>query len=164
MGVDVKAYKGLSRVDNPILDEDNELGRDNHNQDFIGENMSMSEKRWPGVGGTIREESVYTWVEAQTFVEFSYSGAEEWIEQFRKFKNKYAADSTLFDHFIELGFTHGVIGIEACRQLASEFSQHLNAAMRYACDIKDGDVWIKDYTALINAFNYALDNGAIELV
>lgn len=60
MGLDITAYRGLKKVQNPILTEDGYPENDDV-QWKPGESMKWSESIWPGKGEPIEYDSIYEW-------------------------------------------------------------------------------------------------------
>lgn len=77
MGLDITAYKKLTVVENPKVDEDGELENWESNWQ-PGPSMDWSEKHFPGRGEGIDSKLVYEWEGRIGFRAGSYSGYNWW--------------------------------------------------------------------------------------
>lgn len=89
MGLDIRAYKKLREVTNPVLDE-NGYPEDYDNQWMPGASMDWSESVWPGKGYPVDSKTIYEWEDTYEFRAGSYMGYGMWRESLREFKGDVA--------------------------------------------------------------------------
>lgn len=157
MGLDITAYKKLSVVEVPKLDEDGELV--NWETEWIpGESMVWSEKHFPGRGEGIDPKKAYTWEDAFGFCAGSYSGYNWWRRQLEKF-----AEGEEFQELINFADNEGVIGFVVSKKLAEDFNDNMQKAVNFSESLGDeSKYWLESYLDWKRAFEVASDNGAVE--
>lgn len=156
MGLDINAYKGLRKVENPKFDSDGEL--ENWEIQWLpGASMKWSESVWPGKGKPIDADTVYEYEDCFEFRAGSYSGYNRWRDDLEKFKGDVA-----FQELIDFADNEGVIGSELSAKLRDDFKKYHDEAMEFA---KREDVCMHFFESYCNwekAFAMAAENGAVE--
>lgn len=161
MGLDMTAYRGLSKVENPVLDSDgNPSDWGTHFKSHI---TGEQEKHWPGRADGVEKDTVYTFAESFGFRAGSYSGYNRWRDQLAKVAgHASAAEAWASDHsgpFMELvNFSdcEGTIGPVVAAKLVKDFSAFKDAAQR------EDEYFFQKYCDWEKAFKMAADNGAVD--
>ena len=155
MGLDIIAYKGLKRVENPVFDED---GFPKNEEEWMpGAGLTWAEEHWKGRSEPIEADVVYTRTERYKFRAGSYSGYNWWRDRLDEFKGDCA-----FQELINFSDCEGVIGSVVSRKLYEDFKKYHDEAIIYAKGFKDGDFFIDRYEKWLKAFEIAKDNGAVD--
>lgn len=155
MGLDITAYKRLTKVENPQLDEDGDV-LDWENQWRTDGSMRWSEQHWPGRAEGVDFETVYTFGDSCGFRAGSYSGYNWWRQKLSEF-----AEGDAFRELIEFSDCEGVIGSVVSNKLAADFAEFEDQAKEYAEKIETGEYWLKKYGEWKEAFEMAADGGAV---
>lgn len=157
MGLDISAYKKLSLVKNPTVDENGE--RVNWETEWQpGASMEWSEKYFPGRGEGIEPRSVYAWEDKFDFRAGSYSGYNWWRAKLNEFSN-----GTCFQELVEFADNEGVIGPVVSKKLLKDFKDNKDRAQEFSKSMDDeGEYWFEKYEAWLMAFEYAAEDGAVE--
>ncbi|WP_339259542.1 hypothetical protein MKZ12_07140 [Paenibacillus sp. FSL R5-0713] len=155
MGLDITAYKRLTKVENPQLDEDGDVF-DWNTQWRTDGSMRWSEQHWPGRAEGVDFETVYTFEDSTGFRAGSYSGYNWWRQKLSEF-----AEGDAFRELIEFSDCEGVIGSVVSKKLAADFAEFENEAKEYAGKIETGEYWFKMYGIWKEAFEMAADGGAV---
>lgn len=157
MGLDIRAYKNLTEVINPELDEDG----DNVHWDTEwtpGASMKWSEKHFPGRGEGIDADKTYKWEDTYGFRAGSYSGYNRWRRALERF-----AVNKAFYELTEFADNEGVIGFVVAKKLAKDFADYEEQAKAYAKELgEEGEYWLEKYYDWKQAFEMASENGAVE--
>ena len=140
MGLDITAYRKLTVVENPELDEEGYAV--NYDSEWKpGASMEWSEKHFPGRGEGIDPQTVYTWGESLGFRAGSYSGYNWWRAKLEAFKGDVA-----FQELINFADNEGVIGFVVAKKLAKDFSDYEKEAEKYSHTLgEEGDYWFEKY-------------------
>jgi hypothetical protein len=156
MGLDITAYRQLSRVENPKFDEYGEL--ENWDTEWKpGASMEWSEKHFPGRGEGIDPQTVYKWKEEFGFRAGSYSGYNRWRSKLEQFAN-----GTDFEELINFADNEGVIGFVVARKLAKDFKENETKAKQFSETLDEGEWWFGQYQTWKKAFEIASDQGAVD--
>lgn len=155
MGLDIRAYRGLKKVENPLLDEDGYP--ENDNEWTPGEGMEFSEKYFPGRAEGLESNAVYKWEDTFYVSAGSYSRYNWWRDKLEDFLN---GDS--FIELINFADNEGVIGPVVSKKLYNDFVKNHERAIIYSETLEDGDYWLKKYKEWEKAFEMASDNGAVD--
>ena len=155
MGLDIRAFKNLRKVDNPILDEDG-YPEDYDNQWLPGASMDWSESIWKGKGFPVESDKVYEFEDIYSFTAGSYSGYNAWRDDLDRFKGDVA-----FQELIDFADNEGVIGSVLSQKLYDDFKNNYDEAVEYSKHISDGEWFIRKYKCWMSAFDYARQNGAV---
>lgn len=156
MGLDIRAYKGLKKVENPKFDEYGEL--ENWEDQWLpGASMKWSESVWPGKGKPVDADTVYEYEDCFEFRAGGYFGYNRWRDDLDKFKGDIA-----FQELIDFADNEGVIGSEVSAKLRDDFVKYHNEAMGFA---KRKGVYVyffEMYCKWEKAFSMAAENGAVQ--
>ena len=155
MGLDIRAYRGLKKVENPLLDEDEYPENDNEWTPGVG--MEFSEEYFPGRGEGLESNAVYAWEDTFYFSAGSYSGYNWWRDKLEDF-----SDGDSFIELINFADNEGVIGPIVSKKLYNDFIKNHYRAIIYSETLEDGDYWLKKYKEWEKAFEMASDNGAVD--
>lgn len=156
MGLDITAYKKLKVVENPQVDEDGDLV--NWKTEWRpGESMKWSEENFPGRGEGVEADCVYTYEDSFGFRAGSYFGYGYWRDVLEEFKGDIA-----FQELINFADNEGVIGPVVSKKLFEDFKKHEKEAEAFAKTLEDGEFFIEKYKCWMKAFEYALDDGAVD--
>lgn len=154
MGLDIRAFKNLRKVENPILDSDG-YPKDYDNQWLPGASMDWSESIWKGKGHPVESNCVYEFEDVYSFSAGSYSGYNRWRDDLENFRGDVA-----FQELIDFADNEGVIGSVLAQKLYDDFKNNHKDAIEYSKAIND-DWFIRKYEDYMEAFNYARQNGAV---
>lgn len=155
MGLDIRAFKNLKKIDNPVLDRDG-YPEDYDNQWLPGSSMDWSESIWKGKGYPVESNCVYEFEDVYSFPAGSYSGYNMWRYTLEGFKGDVA-----FQELIDFADNEGVIGSVLSQKLYDDFKNNYEEAIKYSKTINDGDWFIRKYEDWMEAFDYARQNGAV---
>lgn len=170
MGLDITAYKALTKVENPKLDSD---GRpENYNE----ETSFYANPDFPGRMEGIEENTVYRYVDAHGFRAGSYGGYNGWrnelaklagypVGAYREFGRAYEsyaagawkASEGPFYELINFSDCEGTIGPVVAAKLAKDFAEFQAKA-----DEHPEDYFRHKYNEWRKAFEMAADNGAVD--
>ncbi|OMF32348.1 hypothetical protein [Paenibacillus peoriae] len=156
MGLDITAYKRITKVENPQFDEDGDLVDWNKQWRTDG-SMKWSEQHWPGRAEGVDFDTVYSFDESYGFRAGSYSGYNWWREKLAGFAGKVA-----FQELIEFSDCEGVIGPVVSAKLAKDFETYEEQAKQYSSTIEAGEWWFEKYQTWKMAFEMAADGGAVD--
>lgn len=156
MGLDIRAYKGLRKVENPKFDSDGEL-ENWKNQWLPGESMKWSESVWPGKGNPIDADTVYEYEYCFEFCAGSYGGYNRWRDDLERFKGDIA-----FQELIDFADNEGVIGSTLSVKLRDDFKKFHNEAEIFGNQDGICDWFFEKYCEWEKAFEVAAENGAVE--
>lgn len=157
MGLDITAYRGLKKIENPEFDEYGYLK--NYDTNWLpGESMKWSESHWPGRGYPIDYKTVYAWLDSFEFYAGSYSGYNRWRDHLYRFKGKEA-----FQELIHFADNEGVIGTEVSKKLRDDFLRFHDEAEIYFKSLSAPiNYYFELYEEWEKAFEYAADSGAVD--
>lgn len=157
MGLDIAAFKNLSLVENPEIDEDGELI--NWETEWMpGASMVWSEENFPGRGQGIDPNAVYKIGEEYRFPAGSYHGYNWWRSNLEIF-----SDGNSFVELINFADNEGIIGPIVSNKLYSDFVSSLEKAEEFSKTLGvNGEWWFKKYNDWMKAFEYAKQNGAVD--
>lgn len=156
MGLDINAYKGLRKVENPKFGSDGEL--ENWESQWLpGASMKWSESVWPGKGKPIDPDTVYEYEDCFEFRAGSYSGYNRWRDDLEKFKGDVA-----FQELIDFADNEGVIGSELSAKLRDDFKKYHDEAMEFSQREDVCMYFFENYCNWEKAFAMAAENGAVE--
>lgn len=156
MGLDITAYRKLSVVENPVLDE--EGYPENWREEWKpGLSLEWSEEEFPGRAPELDPDSVYRFEEEYDFRAGSYSGYGWWRDELEAF----AEDEDFFE-LINFADNEGAIGTSVSKKLLNDFVSNYEHAKVFAKSLRDdGEWWIKQYETWMKAFELAADDGAV---
>lgn len=167
MGLDITAYKGLTKVD----------GKARKDFDYAhGEVVFYHNKDFKGRFEGLDEEAVYNFTDSMGFRAGSYSGYSTWREQLAELAGYPATPYTGFGEeqirhdsgawkategpfweLINFADNEGTIGPVVSAKLAQDFAKFRDAAMNHP------DEWFREkYKDWQEAFEMASDNGAVD--
>lgn len=157
MGLDITAYKKLTMVENPKLDEDGYP--ENWETEWKpGEGMVWSESCFPGSGEGVIPHTVYTYEDSFGFRAGSYSGYGWWRD-----KLEGLSDGNSFYELTNFADNEGVIGSVVSKKLYNDFISNSDNAEKYSKLIgEDGKYWLEKYKSWTKAFEMASDDGAVD--
>lgn len=155
MGLDIKAFRGLIKDNDPVLDEYGEPYYDDRWKP--GEGMEWSESIWPGKGYPLESQSVYTWEDLFDFSCGSYGFYNMWREYLNKFKGEVA-----FQELIDFADNEGVIGSVLAAKLRDDFVRYHAEAIEFSWQENIYEWFMEMYCNWETAFVLAANNGAIE--
>lgn len=156
MGLDITAYKKLSKVENPKLDDDGYP--ENWQTEWKpGGGMIWSESCFPGRGEGVEPNTVYKYEDEFDFRAGSYSGYGWWRERLEEI-----SDGNSFLELINFADNEGVIGSVVSKKLYNDFVSNAELAEKYSKTIgEDGEYWFDKYNSWMKAFEMAMDDGAV---
>lgn len=176
MGLDISAYKGVKVIDNPPTNEYGEV--EDYDKIFHG--------HFPTQAGNLVDGSYYECEDSEHFFSRSYGGygmfrnTLAWVAGYPKyeiekpsfrdpeynekdfayrFPYSYSAwnqDNGAFKELICFSDCEGYICSEVCKKLYNDFVEHKDKAEEM---LDDRDY--KGYLSLMNAFEYAMDDGYV---
>lgn len=155
MGLDIDVFQKLSKVDNPVLDE-NGCPENWESEWRPGGGMEWSEEHWPGRGEGIDVDTTYRFEKQFNFRAGSYSGYNWWREQLKAMR-----EYPSFEEQINFADNEGVIGPIVSAKLARDYKENLMKAEAYSNSLDDGIWWIQQYRNWMKAFDMAADGGAV---
>lgn len=169
MGLDITAYRGLKRDENPKLDAD---GYPDGPDRFLAyaSSVDFSEENWPGRAQGIERGAVYEFAASDGFRAGSYSGYNRWRDNLAKLAGfKGGADEAwatpepyAFGELINFADNEGVIGPVVSAKLAKDFADYEERATAFAPTIgEEGGYWLIQYGRWKAAFEMAADGGAV---
>ena len=156
MGLDIRVFKGLKKVNNPELDEYG-YPINEYTQWKPGAGMEWSESVWPGKGKPLNYNEVYEYEKSEYFHAGSYHGYNWWRDCLNEF-----AGNVAFQELIDFADNEGVIGSELSKKLYEDFRIYHDRAKEYSEKIADGLWWFDKYCEWEKAFEMAKDDGAVE--
>jgi len=159
MGLDITAYKKLSKIEKPELDRD---GYPVRWDTEVQLRTDYTEKDFPGRTEGLEHVAVYSYAEEHRFRAGSYSGYNSWRNELAKLAGYTSADDCWNNHtsgpfyeLINFSDCEGVIGPVVSAKLAKDFADY-----REKAEIIGG--WFFDaYQDWEKAFTMAADNGAV---
>lgn len=159
MVLDITAYRQLTPVENPALDEDGNP-EDWENHFMPGASMEWSEKAFPGRGEGVDAKTVYSFADSFGFRAGSYSGYNSWRRELAKMAGvpedvMFTERNGPFAELINFADNEGTIGPIVSAKLAKDFDAHLTEAEAI------GGWFLEKYTDWQKAFTMASDNGAV---
>lgn len=161
MGLDITAYKGLIKVENPELDES---GCPENWEAEITFSTEYTERGFPGrTAGLPDEKEVYAFEDKCGFRAGSYSGYNNWRNQLAKLAG-YKCDkdcwnnhtSGPFYELINFFDNEGIIGPIVAAKLAMDFSE-----FKAKAEAVEDEYLFEKYCEWRNAFIMASDNGVV---
>ena len=177
MGLDVTAYRKLTKVENPTVEQRNGEEFETH---FVAHAVDWTEKNWPGRAKGVVEGTVYTFAETFDFCAGSYGGYNTWRDQLAKFAGypltehpdndrgpSHAAAcwkgaTGPFSELIDFADNEGVIGAEIAAKLAKDFASKTDQEVLEFSERETGDHWFAEqYRRWASAFTMAADGGAV---
>ena len=177
MGLDITAYQGLKKVDNPLLDSDG-YPENYDTETKFGVNPHYTE-RMEGVD----PDAVYQYEDSFGFRAGSYGGYNAWREELAKLAgyapvsvDEYSIGKPRLRHdhgawnqtegpfweLIHFSDCEGVIGPVVATKLAKEFAEWDERAKTHSATIDRGDWFYPLYREWRKAFEMAAQNGAVD--
>lgn len=170
MGLDITAYKGLEKVENPEVDGD---GCPSNGD----ETRFYSNPDFPGRSEGIEHGAVYKFADSFGFMAGAYSSYNNWREQLAKLAGYPALQSSVgyrldalrhdegawqagsgpFYELINFSDCEGTIGPVVSAKLAKDFADFQEKA-----DQSGGDDFRMKYSNWRKAFEMAAENGAVD--
>lgn len=166
MGLDITAYRQLSKVESPEVDEGGEPVNWRTEHKIRSGDIDGTEESWPGRTAGL-SPGIYTYADSFWLRAGSYSGYNAWRDELAQRAGYVSARhvwaTTPAGPFVELiDFTDcdGIIGPVVSAKLAKDFAEH-EAAIEAASN--DPDSWFMDkYREWRRAFEMAADGGAVD--
>jgi len=166
MGLDITAYRQISKAIDPKMEDGCPVDWQNHFQAHES-SIDFTEENWPGRSAGVERGAVYMFAESFGFRAGSYRGYNEWrrwLSDFAEYDDIETAWKTTSGPFIELinfADNEGVIGSAVAAKLAKDFADNQERAERF--NPGDGRLWwLTQYQNWRKAFEMAPDNGAVE--
>ena len=166
MGLDITAYSRLSKVADPVMEDECPVDWENQFHAHPA-SMSFTEENWPGRSAGVESGAVYTFAKKFGFRAGSYSGYGEWRRMLAAFAGVEDIDEAWrepkegpFIELINFANNEGIIGPTVAAKLAKDFAEHQARADDFGDD--DGDWWREQYAKWRQAFEMAADGGAVE--
>lgn len=167
MGLDVTAYSGLSRVDNPDLDEYGDPVEWRTMWLAHPEKIDVTERNWPGRSKGIEPGAVYLFSEKVVFRAGSYMGYNSWRNSLAilagYLDDTYVRERVSSGPFVELihfSDCEGIIGPVVAEKLAEDFAEYQSKVDQAPDNHIDG--FHRLYADFRRAFELARDNGAVD--
>lgn len=157
MGLDITAYRNLTKIATPILDGD---GNPVNQEEWRAhpESIAWAEEHFPGRSEGIEPGAVYRFAKRLGFRAGSYTGYNKWRSWLAAAVDHAKGDAAgPFAELIEFADNEGVIGPVVAAKLARDFAEHQAAVAEVADD------WQMDlYRLWRQAFEMAAENGAVD--
>ncbi len=168
MGLDITAYKKLSKVESPVFDGD---GQPEEGVRFYAEANFLAQAEG------IEDRTVYLYGAAHRFRAGSYGGYNAWREELAKLagypqtphRSRWSKETEMlcaaavwngakgpFAELIDFSDCEGVIGPVVAKKLAADFAEFQPKADAI------GDYFLERYNHWRKAFEMAADNGAVD--
>lgn len=168
MGLDVTAYRGLKRDENPKLDSDG-WPEEPSRVLLHTSSIAFAEENWPGRAEGI-EAGVHEFADSYGFRAGSYGGYNRWRSDLARLSGfatiEEAWSSTIefpFRELINFADNEGIIGPVVSAKLAKDFAENEKKAEAFAATFgANGGWWLLKYREWRNAFEMAADNGAVD--
>ena len=165
MGLDLTAYRGLKKVENPVLDSDgNPIPWETHCKPNV---TSEQESHWPGRAAGLEKDTVYTYADSFGFRGGSYGGYNEWrrwlagIAGYKSDKDCWENHTSgPFFELIDFSDCEGTIGPLVAAKLVKDFADFKEKAQ--GDGYPDSEYNFKKYCEWEKAFIMAADNGAVD--
>lgn len=163
MGLDITAYRALSKVEDAATDADgNPEAYDTHWRAHPVV-VAFTEENWPGRSQGIEPGAIYVFGEIFDFRAGSYGGYNQWRDELARFAGYGSAlevwesDRTEgpFLELINFADNEGVIGPVVAAKLAKDFQEFQSKADQ------EESWWRSSYANWRRAFEMAADNGAV---
>ena len=167
MGLDITAYRGLVRIENPAMEDGCPVHWEAH---FHAHNSSIAftEENWPGHSEGIESDAVYAFADKFGFRAGSYGGYNAWRNQLAEVMlGKSACDcwkqdkAGPFFELIHFADNEGVIGPKVAAKLAKDFADHEAKATAWA-EANNDEWFIQKYRDWRKAFEMAAQGGAVD--
>lgn len=156
MGLDIKAFRKLRKVEDAKFDKYGDL--ENYDTQWSpGGGMRWSESIWKGRGEPLNPDDVYEWNDSYEFRAGSYSSYGRWRDELEKFKGDVA-----FQELIDFADNEGVIGSKVSVKLLDDFYKYQDEAVEYAKTSEIGSYFIENYNDFMRAFELAANEGAVD--
>lgn len=172
MGLDITAYRKLTKVESPTQAQ---LEGDEYDTRFRAHAVDWVEANWPGRTKGVEQGAVYTFTEQFGFRAGSYGGYNRWRDDLAKLAGYplathpaedggpsyapgcWANPTGPFAELINFADNEGVIGSEVSAKLAKDFAEFDERAKTH------GDEWFyESFCEWRKAFEMAADGGAVD--
>jgi hypothetical protein len=161
MGLDITAYRLLSKVENPELDED---GYPIAGHQWRCRRIEYTDRDFPGRAAGLESQVIYAFTDSFDFRAGSYGGYNQWRDQLARLAGYASAEDCWSNHqsgafweLINFSDCEGVIGRNVAAKLAKDFADFKEKAAAI------GDQWFFDtYCCWEKAFIMASDSGAVD--
>ena len=163
MGLAITAYRKLTKIDDPVLEDGEPIDWEN---EWLAhpDTIEMAEYHWPGRAAGIERGAVYRFAEKVEFRAGSYGGFAGWRRILAQAAGYESLEAVWTNHpdgpFVELldfSDCEGVIGPIVAAKLAHDFSEHEEKITA------DADrYFVKKYKLWRKAFEMAADGGAVD--
>lgn len=163
MGLEITAYRGLTKIENPEMED----GQPKHcDAEVI---FWPNYPEFPGRSeGVNTDRTVYGFAEKFGFCAGSYSGYNSWRDVLARFAGYIGAREAWdgrvgpFWELINFANNEGTIGPVVSAKLARDFADFQERADAFTAPDDWGNYWHQKYNAWRKAFDMASDNGAVK--
>lgn len=165
MGLDITAYRKLTKVEDPI----DYMNKDGNVKNYTTHLRVSISSDFPSQAEGLEDGAIYIFSKIMSFRAGSYSGYNSWRDHLAIMAGYSSARNAWHQvnpvgPFVEIiNFTDcdGIIGPVVSKKLAQDFADHQPIAEQYA---KEHNLswWLGLYTMWRKAFVMAADDGAIE--
>ncbi len=165
MGLDIAAYKKLTKAPDAVLDADGWPVDYNKYWRAHPASIEFAEANWPGRAEGIEPGVIYAFADQFRFRAGSYGGYNAWRDELARFIGRRSAKefwdsgspSGSFSELIDFADNEGVIGPVVAAKLAKDFADNQTRA-----DAFSDAYWRDRYGDWRKAFTMAADNGAVD--
>ena len=162
MGLDITAYRGLTKIDNAEME-------DGQPKNWETDVMFWSNyPEFPGRSeGVDTNGTVYNFADKFGFRAGSYSGYNNWRELLAEFagydgaRQVWDGKTGPFSELINFADNEGTIGPVVSAKLARDFAEFQERADAFTAPEDWGNYWHQKYNDWRKAFEMAADNGAV---
>jgi hypothetical protein len=166
MGLDILAYRGLTKAPEAELDKDGYPVEYNKFHVFDASTITGTEREWPGRTEGV-EPGVYSAADSFGFRAGSYGGYNSWRDWLARISGWGSAKACWnsrktgdpFYELINFSDCEGIIGPRVAAKLAKDFADH--AIKAKALSAEDDTYYFEKYGDWQKAFEMAADNGAV---